>query len=446
MADDSQQVTLRGTRRRTLLRRLSVAAGGMAALSGCLGGSEGSEDEQNGSGNDSGGSGSGNTLEVLHGWTGGDGADAIESLTSSFEEQYSDVPTDFRAIGGSANTSLNTVISKRLSNQNPPGSFAGWPGENLTKYDGVLGDVTSSVWEEAGFADTQVEEATELCKYDDRYVAVPIGSHRMNCLFYNVGVLEEAGVDPSSLGSMDALFTAMDKVAENTDAVPMAHAMKAPYSTLQLWAAVMLGQEGFQPYMDFTEGNGDEAALKRAFDTTKRILTDYITDDASSIGFTTANQKVMDGKAAFIHQGNWVVGMYKGAELTYNEDWGFEPFPGTEGMYGLHLDAFIYPGDNPSPENAAKWLRHVGSKEAQVAFNELKGSIPTRNDVDPSQFSEYFAETIEDFQNAEEKPPTLAHGLAVAPNTLSDLKGVITSQFTGPYNSEKAAKQFVDTV
>ncbi|RDZ39502.1 ABC transporter substrate-binding protein [Haloferax sp. Atlit-4N] len=460
MVEDSQHTAESNTNRRTILKSLTAVGVGTASLSGCLGNSGGSSggDTESGGSDDSGnsdsdsnsgddsGSTTGSELEVLHGWTGGDGAKAIEDLTSGFKEEYPSVPTDFRPIGGSANTSLNTVVSKRLSNRNPPSSFAGWPGENLTKYDGVLGDVTDSVWKEAGFEDTQVEEATELCKYNGKYVAVPIGSHRMNCLFYNVSVLEEAGVDPESLTGMDALFEAMDKVAENTDAAPMAHAMKAPYSTLQLWAAVMLGQEGFQPYMDFIGGNGDEAALERAFETTKQILTDYITDDASSIGFTTANQKVMDGEAAFIHQGNWVVGMYNGADLTYNEDWGFEPFPGTDGMYGLHLDAFIYTADNPSPENSAKWLQHVGSREAQVGFNELKGSIPTRNDVDPSQFSEYFAETIKDFQNAEHKPPTLAHGLAVGPNKLSDLKGVITSQFTGPYNSQQAAQQFLDTV
>jgi len=32
----------------------------------------------------------------------------------------------------------------------------------------------------------------------------------------------------------------------------------------------MLGVNGYQPYMDFLEGNGDESAVRSAFETTDR--------------------------------------------------------------------------------------------------------------------------------------------------------------------------------
>jgi glucose/mannose transport system substrate-binding protein len=413
--------------RRTYLRSTAAGVAGLAALAGS-------------------GAAQGQPVEILHGWTGGDGKAAVESLAEGFQSEHPDVPSDFRPIGGGGNENLNAVVAKRLANRNPPGAFANWPGKNLVKYEGALGDIEQSVWEQAGLKDAHVEEAVEACRFQDGMSAVPIGSHRLNCLFYNVGVVEDAGVDPSSLESPSDLIDAMDQVSQNTDAVPMAQAMKGAWTPLQLWAVVLLGQEGFQPYMNFVNGEGSEGPVRRAFETTKEILTNYINDDAASIGFTTANQKIMNGEAAFIHQGNWVAGAYKNNDLTYDEDWGFEPFPGTQGMYTLHMDAFLYPSRNPTPEGAQTFLRYAGSKDAHVRFNSLKGSIPTRTDVATEEFGPYLSETMTDFAEADQKPPTLAHGLAVEPETLTALKDVITNNFTGPYDVDAATQAMLETV
>jgi len=417
------------TRRRMLQ---ATGAAGAVGFAGCLSNVT-----------DGGNGGGGNTLEVLHGWTGGDGKKAVNALTEGFKEAHSDVDTDFRPIGGGGNTNLNTVVSNRLSQNDPPSSFAGWPGRNLEKYDGVLGDI-SDVWEEEGFTDSHIQEAADLCQYNDKYAAVPIGSHRLNCLFYNQSVVDSAGVDPSSMSSIDDLVSAMETVAAETDATPMAHAMKAPWTTLQLFGVVMLSQEGYEPYMTFVEGNGGGDAVRSALETTKTILQNYISDDASQIGLTGSNEMIQNGEAAFIHQGNWAAGAYRGADLTYNEDWGFKTFPGTEGMYTFHIDSFIYPGNNPSPEATKTWMSYAGSKEAQRLFNTRKGSIPTRTDMSSDDFGPYLSETMEDFKNADQLPPTLAHGLAVSPNQLTNMKSVITENFSGPYNVEATAQGLLD--
>ena len=400
----------------------------MAGLAGCLGGG-----------------GSNAPLEVLHGWTGGDGKQAVNNLTETFESEHSEVNTEFKPVGGGGNTNLNTVVSNRLSNDNPPSAFAGWPGNNLTQYEGVLGSI-SDVWE-GDLADAHVQEARELSRYDGEYRAMPIGSHRLNNLFYNVSVVEEAGVDPASLESPSALLDALDAVARNTDKAPMAHAMKAPWTTLQLFGAVLLSTRGFDDYMTVVDGEGGKAAVREAFETTQTVLSEYVNDDAASIGFTSANQKIMNGEAAFIHQGNWAAGAFRNKEdFAYDEDWGATAFPGTEGQYTLHIDSFIYPGDNPSPEKTKTWMEFAGSERGQIAFNRYKGSIPTRPDVSTERFGPYLEETIDDFANADRKPPTLAHGLAVVPSTLTGLKGVITDEFSGPYDVESATQSVIDTI
>jgi glucose/mannose transport system substrate-binding protein len=388
-----------------------------------------------------------NTFELMHGWTGGDGAEAVDALESAFQDEFPNMETDFRAIGGTGNVNLDQAVAQRLRAGEPPSSFAGWPGNNLVQYEGVLGDIEADVWDEAGLKEPHADEVVEACRFNDGFSAVPIGSHRMNDLFYNIEVVEEAGVDPESIDSFDAFVDALDAVATETDAVPYANSL-ATWTVLQFWAVNMLGTQGFDAYMNFVNGEGDESAVRAAFENVETVLSEYLNDDAPEIDFTEANQRIMSGDAAFIHQGNWVAGAYVNEDLAFGEDWGRIQYPGTENMYGFHLDSFIYPGgdlDNPSPEESKAFLRFAGSETAHVQFNQYKGSIPTR-DVPTDDFSPYLTETIEDFAEADQRPPTLAHGLAVTQDVQSDLEDALADNFLDPFNVDAATSRFMDLV
>jgi len=420
-----------GVGRREYMRGAAAAGlAGTTLFAGCL------------TGGDGGGDG-GSEVEVLHGWTGGDGADAADALFTAFEEEHSDVPTNVRPIGGEGNQALDQVVAQRLQSDEPPSSFAGWPGPNMLQYEGVLGDVEEEVWDEAGLKDAHAPEVVEICQGPDGYSAVPIGSHRMNDLFYNVSVIEEAGVDPDSIDSFDALVSAMDAIESETNATPYVNTMQS-WTVLQFWAVNMLGSQGYEAYMNFIEGNGDREQVRAAFDNAEVILSEYINGDAPEIGFTEANQRIMAGDAGFIHQGNWVAGAY-GDDFVFGEDWDRIQYPGTENMYGLHFDSFLYPADNPSADNTHTFLQFVGSETAHIEFNRLKGSIPTR-EVPTDRFNPYLTETIEDFNSAERRPPTLAHGLAVPQSTQSELETAITNNFADPFDAEAATNQFMNIV
>ena len=386
-------------------------------------------------------------MEVLHGWTGGDGKAAIDALTQGFQEQYPDVDANFNPVGGQGNVQLNTLIVQRLSNNNPPSSWAAWPGAHLTQFTeaDLLGDISDSVWSQNNMQEAYVEEAKQLSQFDGQYVCVPIGSHRMNNLFYNVEVIEQAGIDPGNLSSPSQLADALAQVEEQTDAVGMAQSMTNAVTMIRLWAATMLGSQGFQPYMDLINGNGSVDAVRSSLQAVKD-LTQYFNEDAASVDPPGAMERVANGEAAVLQTGNWAAGYFKGQDLTYNEDWGWAAYPGTDGMYGLHFDAFVYPKDGPAPQATQKWLQYCGTTEAQVAFNTRKGAIPPRTDAPQDQFGPYLQETMEDYRTADQKPPTIADGLAVPPDTLTDLLSVFTDNFMGPYNVDATAQQIIETI
>jgi glucose/mannose transport system substrate-binding protein len=413
-------------------RRFVTAAGaaGLAGVAGCLGpGSSGS---------------SSNALEVAHWWSKGDGNAAINAVMEGFKEEYPDVKITENLVSGGAGQNLRDNIRTRIQNKNNPSTWQSWPGKELQPFveADLLKDIESSVWDKNDMKSAYLEGVKQAAKPGGNYVTVPINIHRLNNLFYNVEVVEEAGVDLSSADSPSALLDMLAQIDDATDAAPMANQTKAPWSTMQLWAQVLLGQSGMDTYMAVAEGNvsSNESAVRESLQTVASYK-DYFNKDAGSISWTEANGQVINGNAATIHQGDWAAGAYRGTDgFAFEENWNQVPFPGTEGLYALNMDSFPYPVNNPSPDATTKFLRYLGTVDAQERFNPKKGSIPPRTDVPDDAFGPFLTRQKADFAESDAQPPSMTHGLGVTPQTLSNLKSAIAT-FTANWNLDKAYTQ-----
>jgi glucose/mannose transport system substrate-binding protein len=113
-------------------------------------------------------------------------------------------------------------------------------------------------------------------------------------------------------------------------------------------------------------------------------------------------------------------------------------------MYVWHLDNFLFPRDGNAPQKAEVFAEFLGTKDVQVEFNNLKGSIPLRTDVDGSRLTDFLNLNVEDLNNLEKFPPTLAHGLAATADELSACKDAIASNFMGPYDPEATADDLME--
>jgi len=400
-------------------------------LAGCNGGDGDDEDE----------------LEIVHWWTAGGEQDAIEALIDGFEEEYPDVPVSNNPAPGGAGSALDTEIQSRVLNENPPSTFQIWPGKAMDTYteSDVLADIGDSVWD-SEMEDAYLDGVKELAKDDDgNYVAVPLNIHRLNNLFYNVEVLESAGIDPSELSSPADLLDAMETIASDTDATPMAHQTQAPWSTIQLWENVLIGMEGVDTYLDVLDGNvsANETAVRDALQMVADY-SEYFNEDAGSVAWDQANTGVIQGNAAFLHQGDWAAGQYKSAEdFEFESDWNYVPFPGTAEVYHVVTDSFVMPEPNPSPDATEQWLSYCGSVAGQEAFNPIKGSIPPRTDVPDDEFGPFLTAQREDFNNSTAQPPSIAHGTGVTPEVKSNVEGVF-STFNGDWNIGPAYNGLTD--
>ena len=420
---------------------------GAIGLAGCAGGDGGSSDggsDSDESGDEgSGDEGSGDEtseLEIVHWWTAGGEEDAYNALLDGFREAQPDIEIVDNPAPGGAGSAIDTVIQNRVIDGNPPSTFQIWPGQALTPYtdEGLLEPIGDSVWDEE-MRDAYLDGVLDLAQPAGDLVAVPINIHRLNNLFYNVSVLDDAGVDPTAIADPQGLLDAMETVAAETDATPMAHQTQAPWSSLQLWESIFIGQQNVEEYQTLLGGDvaSMEDAVRSALDTLASYA-DYYPEDAGSISWDQGNNDVIAGDAAFLHQGDWAAGQYGSAEdFAFGDDWDMVAFPGTEGVYHSVIDSFVFPTNNPSPEATEKFLNYAGTVDAQERFNPIKGSIPPRTDVPMDEFGDFLTRQFEDFQNSDAQPPTIAHGTGVAPAIQSSLSEVFAN-FNGSLDVDQA--------
>ena len=129
------------------------------------------------------------------------------------------------------------------------------------------------------------------------------------------------------------------------------------------------------------------------------------------LSWDQAVNELIEGKVAFNSMGDWAYAEFLKAKLKEKEDFGWVSHPGTAGSFVIVADAFTLAKEAPHKEAAIAWLKTVGSKEAQEAFNAIKGSIPARTDIDRSKFDAYHQWSMDSF--AKDKPiPSCVHGEA----------------------------------
>ena len=88
-------------------------------------------------------------------------------------------------------------------------------------------------------------------------------------------------------------------------------------------------------------------------------------------------------------------------------------------------DGFVLGNGAPDEVNTENWLRVVGGKEAQEAFNPLKGSICARTDCDRGAFGPYHNWSMDSF-SADALVPTVVHGSAAPADFQQALNDAVT--------------------
>jgi glucose/mannose transport system substrate-binding protein len=207
--------------------------------------------------------------------------------------------------------------------------------------------------------------------------------------------------------------------------VPLALGDKLKWEAAHLFEDVLLGSLGAQAYRGLWTGETawDGPEVKKAFDQFAQILQ-YVNTDHAAHTWDTATQMVLDGKAAMTIMGDWAHGYFISKGAKPNVDYGWSASPGTDGSFMVVTDTFGLPDGAPHRTDAVNWLKVVGSKEGQEAFNPKKGSICARTDCSLTVFDAYLKESTADFKDSE-LTPSEVHGSAAPEGFVTQFQDIV---------------------
>ena len=353
-------------------------------------------------------------LEIFSWWTSPGEAPALEALFELYRATYPDVEITNSAVAGGGGGAAQAVLQTRLSGNNPPDSWQVHIGRELfDQYvDAEYTESVSDLYTEEGWNEVVPESLIAQMTKDGATHAVAAGVHRGNGFWYNKQVLADNEIEIGETMTMDQFFTAADALkAKGIPALGLGD--KDAFVSPQTFENTLLGVLGPEKYNGLWDGSvtWDDPQVMEAMTVFAKML-DYINDDHSGLDWSNAVDALIQGTVAFNSMGDWAYGEFVAKGVT--DKIGYVSHPGTDGSFVLVVDCFTLPKGAPNPENARNWLKVIGTKEGQEAFNPLKGSIPARTDVDTSIFSEYHQWSIESFAN-DALVPSVAHGEAASP-------------------------------
>jgi glucose/mannose transport system substrate-binding protein len=199
------------------------------------------------------------------------------------------------------------------------------------------------------------------------------------------------------------------------------------WASAQLFENTLLGVIGGQGWMDLFSGKmkWDDPKVKQAMQYFAK-MQNYLNEDHSALSWDQAIGALIEGKVAFSSMGDWADGEFIKANKKEKEDFGWVSHPGTDGSFVIVADGFTLAKGAPHHNATIAWLRSIGSKEAQEAFNPLNSSIPARTDVDKSKFDVYHQWSMNSLAN-DTLVPSCVHGEAAPVAFQQALNDAVTA-------------------
>lgn len=409
------------------MKRISLAAGAAALsllLAACGGGGKAGE------AGSSGGDGGSKEVSVVTWWEAGSEKKGLEALEEVFKKDHSDFTFKNAAVAGGGGSQAKQKLASDLQNQNPPDTFQAHAGAELADYidAGQIQDV-SALYDEFKLKEAFPQTLIDRLTVDGKIYSVPSNVHRANVVWANPAVLKEAGIDPATPpADIDAWIADMEKV-KAAGKTPITLGMA--WTQLQLLETVLIADLGADTYNGLFDGKTawDGPEVTKAVEHYGKILEladkSLLTED-----WEPAMRPIIDGNAAYNVMGDWAVAAFDSAEKKYGEDYIAFPVPGTDGVFDFLADSFTLPVGAKNEAGAKAWLETISSKDGQIAFNSIKGSIPARSDLTDEEigkFGQYQQDAMKSF-GKDTIVSSIAHG-AAAPVAVSNAMNDACAKF-----------------
>jgi glucose/mannose transport system substrate-binding protein len=380
------------------------------------------------------------SVEVLHWWTSGGEAAALNVLKKNLEQQgvkWNDMP-----VAGGGGEQAMTALRARVTAGNPPTAvqMLGFDILDWAK-QGVVADLNQVAAKE-GWDRTVPNALQKFAKYNGKWIAAPVNVHSTNWVWANKEVLAKAGVT-SEPKSWDEFIAAAQKV-QKAGFIAIAHGGQ-PWQDATIFDGVALSTGGVEYYrkalIELDQKTLNSPTTEKIFQRMSEIRK-LVDKDFSGRDWNVASGMVISGKAGFQMMGDWAKGEFITAKKVPGKDFLCFRTPGSQGIVSFNSDQFVMFKVGSAQGGAQQKLASAIMEPGfQSAFNVVKGSVPARTDVPDTAFDACGKKGMKDLAEANQQNTlvgSMAHGHAVPASIKNAMYDVITRHFNGRLDDKKA--------
>lgn len=381
------------------------------------------------------------SVEVLHWWTSGGEAAALDVLKKDLESKgisWTDMP-----VAGGGGTEAMTVLRARVTSGNAPTAvqMLGFDILDWAK-EGSLGNLDEIAGKE-GWDKVIPAALQKFSKYDGHWIAAPVNVHSTNWMWINKAALDKAGgKEPQN---WDELVALLDNFKAQ-GITPIA-AGGQPWQDATLFDAVVLslGTDFYKAaFIDLDPAALGGDKMKTAFERMTKLRS-YVDDNFSGRDWNLASAMVIEGKAGVQFMGDWAKGEFVKAKKVPGTDFVCMRYPETQGSVTFNSDQFaMFKVAADKVPAQMQMASAIESPTFQSAFNVVKGSAPARTDVSNEAFDACGKKAMADLADADKNGKlfgSMAHGHANPAAVKNAIYDVVTREFNGELTADEATKE-----
>lgn len=376
-------------------------------------------------------------VEFLHWWTSKGESKALNVLEQHLLEH--NIPLTHSPILGGGGDSAMTVLQARALAGNTP-DIAQIEGPSIKAWDdvGIVHTINQTALEQ-NWDQNLYPLTIDINKTDNGYVALPITLHRLNWMWVNHSLLEK--LELSVPKTWPEMFQAMEK-AKQADLIPLAIGEQA-WQVALLFESLVIANGGVDFYykalVELQRDHIDTEQMRLALRQLRQI-SNLVATQHPNQNWDTATQALVENKALFQLGGDWILGDLLASDVKVPEQIGCYSAPQSHNAFLYNMDSFIFMAASDfTQQQATEVANALADKTFQAKFNQTKGSIPVRTDIDLTGFNPCQIQSHDDFIQATKNGlavPSMTDSMAVNPVAQQAINSEIFRYYRSPEVTE----------
>jgi glucose/mannose transport system substrate-binding protein len=351
------------------------------------------------------------SLRALHWWTSNSERRAADVLVKRLADEH--IVWQDAAIPGGAGVGAGNALRSRVLAGDAP-EVMQLIGKSIKEW-GDLGLLLEldKVAEAEHWDAVLFPTINKLVQHRGHVIAVPLGIHRVNTLFYNRQLFARFKLAPPTTWREFQLVAAKLQAA----GVQVLAQSSEPWQVAGLFETLVLAEGGPEYYRALFVGQTQAAvADKRLLSALERlrVMKGWIARPLRERSWTEVSRQLSNGEAAMMVMGDWVKGELNSWGFRTDQEFGCVGVPGTASYHLYSVDTLAmftsHYAHMATQEKLASITLHP---LVQQDYNRAKGSVSVRRDADPARMDSCARQSWTIFaKGSAVQAPSLTHRMA----------------------------------